>query len=212
MLFNHINLAAEICALLAGVYCFKSLDKTFRILFFFVVFAVSTEFSLTYVIGKWSMDTRPASHFYVPVEFLFFAFIYISNLKGFINKKVLVLISIVFVIYCIINTIFIQDFFEYPYTRAIGAIVLSSFSILYFYKIMVEAKLKKLSQEPMIWLNTGVLIYYAGTFFFHILYNVILKYSLSFSKLTVWLFMGLNISFYILILVSFFKMKLKSNA
>ena len=211
MLFNYINLAFEILTLFAGIYCFKNLDRTFRLLFFFVVFAVSTEFSLTYVIQKWSMDTRPASHFYVPIEFLFFTLIYIKQLGEFINRKILVIVALAFITYCAVNIIFIQDLYEYPYTRAISALILVLFSILYYNKIMVEAKLKKLAKEPMIWLNTGVLIYYAGTFFYHILFNIILKFSLTFSRLTVSLFIGLNILFYFAIGMSFIKMKIKSK-
>jgi hypothetical protein len=62
-----------------------------------------------------------------------------------------------------------------------------------------------LADEPFIWINTAILIYYTGTLFFYILFNLILEYSREFSKITVYYFSILNALFYILIAIGFLK-------
>ncbi len=75
---------------------------------------------------------------------------------------------------------------------------------------MLEAKIMKLADEPLIWINTALLIYFTGNLFFYILFNVILEASRAFSKITVQYYSGLMALFYILIAIGFFKAK-KSN-
>jgi hypothetical protein len=72
---------------------------------------------------------------------------------------------------------------------------------------MIEAKLKSLSKEPLIWINTAILINYTGNLFYFILFNPILNISTevlrSLGKYTV----VLNAVFYVLIAIGFYLIK-----
>ncbi|HSM49718.1 MAG TPA: hypothetical protein VK872_17995 [Draconibacterium sp.] len=129
-------------------------------------------------------------------------------MKDFIKPKYILIPIILFETYCLINTLFIQSLFEYASLEAsIGAMILFLFSVAFFTKVMVEAKILKLSEEPLIWINTAVLIYYAANFFYHSLFNVRLNASLEIALLSVKIFAGLNILFYLIIIIGFLKAK-----
>ena len=70
---------------------------------------------------------------------------------------------------------------------------------------MVEAKIKSISQEPMIWINTAVLLYFSGNLFFNILFSIILETSRDFSKFTTYFIVWLTAAFYLLIAIAFWK-------
>jgi hypothetical protein len=115
---------------------------------------------------------------------------------------------VLYELYFLINSFFIRGIFEYPaMARAISIIIIVLFSILYFYKTMVEAKISSLFDEPQIWINAAILIYFSGNLFFHILFNVIFENSPEFGKLTFFYLRILNAIFYVLIAVGFYLCK-----
>lgn len=201
-----VGLATELVAVFFGFINYRELDKKTVWLFYFTCFAFIVELTINVLtLGFGIENTLNLLHLYVPVEFLLIAIMYFYALKRHFNKKVLLLIIIGFEVYCIINPLFIQGLREYTFARSISSLILILFSILYFNTIMVEARVKKLSQEPMIWINVAVLIYFSGNFFFNILFSPILDYSREFSKITADAFIVMNALFYLLIAIGFWK-------
>jgi hypothetical protein len=70
---------------------------------------------------------------------------------------------------------------------------------------MTEGKIKYLSQSSLIWINTAVLINYAGNFFFYILFNMLLDYSTEFITKTLQFFKILYVLFYVLLAAGLWK-------
>ncbi len=205
-LFLHI---AEVgIAFLAGLYSLRSLNISLKILFIFTGFAFLTEISLAALIAAGIKNTIPGLHFYIILEFLLWALFFRSVLHPFINRKILTAIIILFEAYVIINLLFIQDLFTMPnLVRSVEGLLLVLFSILLFSKFMIESKHRKIQKEPLIWINTAVLIYFSGNFFFNILFNMILENSREFSKITTYFFTALNGLFYFLIAFGFLLQK-----
>lgn len=147
----------------------------------------------------------PISHVYRSVSVLLMCLFYWRVLEGFINKRFIWALILFFGLFSVINPIFIQSIFEYPnILGAVGAMVLIVFSIMYFARIMVEAKIEKLHNHPEVRVNIGVLVYYTGNFFFYVLYNLNLSYSDEFARLTLYLYIIMNILFYATLGSAFF--------
>jgi hypothetical protein len=208
MFIFKINALTNLIAFIIGFIYFKYFSKEIKIVFYFVAFGVMTE-TYTKVHQHFIMkNTMPIGHFYFPMAFLIMGLFYRQVLKDFIKPKFILIPIILFLTYCLINTLFIQSLFEYASLEgSIGAMILFLFSVTFFTKVMVEAKIMKLSEEPLIWINTAVLIYYAANFFYHSLYNVRLNASLEIAVLSVIIFSGLNILFYLIIIIGFLKAK-----
>ena len=153
MFWNNLtNIIFELIALSAGIFRFKYLNKPQKIIFLFVCFGVTTEITLgTLLVFHLIKKTIPGLHFYYPVEFLLISLFYYYELRHFIKPKILKFIIISFLIYCIVNPIFIQGLQKYPNTaRAIEDIILVCFSLTLFYKMMDEVKIRNLWREPAV--------------------------------------------------------------
>lgn len=207
-----IAIPIELFALIAGTFYFKKIKKRFLFLYLFLIVAFITEISKPILYYGYNVrHNLEISHYYFPLEFLFLALLYLRELGGFVKKKWLKGFIGFFMLYCLINPIFLQEYSQYSQVRSYSSIILVVFSILYYYRVLTEAKIRKLANEPMIWINTAVLLYFAGSLFYNVLFTLILEYSREFSKLSASYFAVLNIVFYVLIAISIVKAGRQQN-
>ena len=199
--------------LLIGFFFFRRFQQGTKFIFFFVAFGSLTEIASRIFRGLDLNDnTMPIGHIYIPVSFALAGLFYLFRLRGFINEKIVAAIIILFIIFSIINSLLIQSIYSFAnYSGAIGALILIGFSVLLFAKIMVEGKIKKLIDEPAVWINSGILVYYTANFFFYILYNILLENTIDFLLQTIFVFKIFNVIFYILIAIGFWKAKQSNN-
>jgi hypothetical protein len=193
-----------------GTYFFKQIRSRFLLLYVFVIIAFiteSTQFILFYCGIHYNLWL---GQIYFPLEFLLLALLYSKELAGGFKKWIFGVI-IAFMVYSILNPILIQKFTQYSQVRSFSCIFLVVFAILYYYRVMTEAKITKLIHEPMIWVNTAVLIYFSGLLFYNILFNLILEYSIEFAKEAVFFSNILNYIFYFLIAIGFWKAGKQNN-
>lgn len=112
----------------------------------------------------------PGLHFYIMFELLVWAIFYVACLRGFVHRKYIWAGVVLFELYCVANFVFVQNLNSYPYTRTVEDLLMISLAVLLFLKIMAEAKIENLTQSPLIWINTVVLLYFAGNFFYNIVF------------------------------------------
>jgi hypothetical protein len=202
----YVVVVVELLAVITGTWFLKQIKTRFLFLYLFVIVGFITEISkpiLYYVFDvrhNWEL-----THYYFPIEFLLISLVYLKEMGSFYNKNLVKLLIAGFMLYCILNPLIFQDYSEYSQVRSFSSILLLVFSNLYFYKVMIEAKVRKLNNEPMIWINTAVLLYFGGSLFHNILFTIIFEYSREFSKLSAYYFNILNLWFYLLIAVGFWK-------
>ena len=203
--YTYLNLIFELLAIITGTYFLKQIRNRFLFLYVFVIIAFITE-STQFILYFFGITRNHwLTQIYFPLEFLFLALLYSKELVGIVQRKWMKVIIIVFMVYSVLNPIFIQKFTQYSQVRSFTCIFLVVFSILYYYRVMTEAKVKKLVDEPMIWVNSAVLIYFSGLLFYNILFSFILEYSMEFAREATFFFNILNYTFYSLIAVGFWK-------
>lgn len=189
---------------IVGIYKYKDI-KDLKWLFYFVCYGVANEFVTLLLISGGARNTMPKSHLYTLVSFVLLFLFYQSVFKKFIKRKWFLAIIVFYMVFCFTNLLFFQSIYKYPsLPLSVLAIIMVSFSIIYFYKIMIEAKIINLSKEPLIWINTGILIYYTGNLFYYILFNLFLNYSHEYLRSIGVYFFTLNTLFYVLIAVGFY--------
>jgi len=195
--FIKLNSLTNFAAFFVGIALYRKLPKEIKPVFYFVALGAFTEIFARFFMHFVMKNAMPIGHFYFPLAILTATLFYVQILKGFINLKILWGIIIMFEVYCVINLIFIQSIFEYAsLVGAIGSMIIFLFSVFYFIKVMVEAKIIKLSKEPLIWINTAFLIYYTFNFFYHSLYNLRSKASIEVALVAVKFFSSVNLLFY----------------
>jgi len=193
--------------LVIGTIHFSKLSKSLRFIYWFVLFGTVTELvNRLFIYELGIKNTMPLGHFYIAVSFIFAGIFYAHELQGFIHKRIVYIVLIVFELFCLHNAIFFQSHLAFPsIPGAVSSLLLVLFSIMLFTKIMVEGKIKVLTRSPVVWVNTAMLIYYTGNFFYNILYNMSLSYSVEFSLITIKFSSIFMAVFYILISVGFWK-------
>ena len=194
---------STIAPLVLGLLNLKYLRGGWQWVFGFVVFGF-----IAFVLHAFVFDgvnNLFLMHLYVPLKFILFTGAYRHFLKGFVSTRILVWVVVLFIGYNIFNTMFIQSITEYnSYPRALGSFLISIYAILWYLKTLTNMEMRRLRDEPVVWFNTGVLIYFAGSFFVFILSNQVLFQSVQLSK-QVWLVSStLMFIFYQIIAYSFF--------
>ena len=198
-------------AFIIGCFQYKYFTKEIRAFFYFVVFGVVTETYTRFHQYFWMKNTMPIGHFYFPVSTLILGLFYLQLLRDFIKPFYIKTILFTFIVYSIINSLFIQGLFEYAsLVASIGALIIFLFSVVFFTKIMVEAKIIKLSAEPLVWINSVLLFYYAGNFFYYTLYNLRMLASMDIAIIAVKLFGVINLILYVVISISFLMVNKKT--
>ena len=191
-------------AFIIGIFRYKYFTIELKIFFYFVAFGVLTETYTKFHQHFIMKSTTPIGHFYFPIAFLILTIFYYQLLNKFIKPIYFFIVIGVYEVYCIINPIFIQSLFEYSsLVGAIGTLIVFIFSVTFFIKVMTEAKIEKLSREPLIWINTAVLIYYSFNFFYFSLYNLRVIVSIELAKMAAGFFGVFNLLFYSIIILGF---------
>lgn len=202
--YIKINWLTNLIAFIIGLILYKRFPREIKTVFYFVAFGVLTEAYYRIQLQFIMKNGMPIGHFYFPVAIFIAGMFYKQILNDFIKPKYIIVVIVLYEIYCIINPIFVQGLFEYPsLTGSIGALIIFLFSVAFFVKVMVDANIEKLSAEPLIWINTAFLIYYTFGFFYHSLYNLRATASLEVALFAAKFFAILNLSFYLIISVAF---------
>jgi hypothetical protein len=193
--------------LIVGGMYYTKFSKSHKYLYWFIVFGTFIEITNKLLRKFFHVkNNMPLGHFYITVSFIFLALFFLFELKDFVSKKIIAGIIILYVLFSAYIILFIQSYLDYPsISGAVSALLLVSFAILLYANVMREGKIKVLSDSSLIWINSAVLIYYSGNFFFYILFNFILHYSRDFLIKTLNFFSVLNFIFYVLLAVGLYK-------
>lgn len=92
--------------------------------------------------------------------------------------------AIVFVLFAIVNLLFIQKSSINSYTLIVKSIIVIIYAIYYFYWLLRELPTSQLQRLPMFWINSAYIIYFSGNLFLfvftsylvHVLNNNLLVY------------------------------------
>lgn len=172
----------------------------------FVLLGTCTEIVALLYKTFYAQNTMPIGNIYIPLSIFVLGLFYIKALDGFVPRIISIGGIVLYELFCVANIIFFQNLTEFPsVTGSLGSLLMISFSILLFLKIMVDAKIDRLFQEPMIWLNMGVLIYFSASLFYFSLFNYSVKISHEFAYKTVLVNVSALATFYLLIAIGFWK-------
>lgn len=211
-LIRAIYIFTPLITLIAGIYSFRFLDKKFRLILFYAAVGFFTELTNWILVKNGIRNTMPALHFYIMFEFLIWSVFYILILDGFIKKIFLVTGAVIFIVFCLVNMTFFQKLTEYPVTRSIENLLLILLAVLFFAKVMTEAEIEKLVYSPLIWINSVVLLYFAGNFFYNVVFTQLLvKNTVILRTVNIYIFALFNTVYYFGIMVGFLLHRLKSS-
>ena len=163
----YISFFSAFLPTVVGIYRFNKMQKTLRILSVFCIIKVIFVCLGAYL-GYNGINNMPVIHIYTPFEFSFFCII-VSTTMSKKFKKILILLAILFTVFCIINAMYLQsikDFNAIP--RGIAGLILICVCSYFFYNLFISENTIDIIRYPFFWLNAALLIYFSGTFFLFI--------------------------------------------
>lgn len=207
MSFSYFLIWSIFIPFLFGIFNYKKL-VSLKWLFFYISYGVGNEIINRILVKSGIKNTLPLVHLYVIFSILFLTLFFQEVLKGFLKRIWFKSIRVLFGVFYLIDIFYFQSLYDYPNIPfSVLSIIILVFSLLYFYKTMIEAKIVKLADEPLIWINTGIVIFFTGNFFYHIFFNFFLKSSQEFLLNVGTYFRILIAIYYILITIGFMKAK-----
>ncbi|WP_271782565.1 hypothetical protein [Aquimarina algiphila] len=187
-LFNNLSLLSSfivIVPLLLSIYKIKVLNKIQVNLVYLLIVILIVEF-ISNILWYKQINNLPVYHFYTVIEFLLIINVYRFELSKVFSKLFFIIISIGFVIFAIINTLFFQNLttFNSNVTTLLGLIVIF-FALSYFYALLKEVKYRTLESNPMFWINSGFLIYFSSNLILFYMNNTLFK-GVTEASLILW--------------------------
>ncbi len=144
---------------------YKKLGQELRIISVFIFLSALVQIVST-LLWYQSENNLWLLHIYVAAGFLVLTRFYNSVLKGFIHKKVLLVIAVLFTIFTILNAVIFQGIFTYAsMSLTVESILIIILSLSTFTLLLDD--LVKESKATIVtsvnWINSGLFLYYSSS-------------------------------------------------
>jgi hypothetical protein len=134
--------------------------------------------AVSYITSYLNVPNLYILHLYTILEFNIIALFYFAFFGTFYPRPLVPGIMVGFTVLAILNSLFLQPLNGYnTYARGLEGLLVIALAVLCFYKMLTELTEKRIDRHPVFWINTGFLLYFAGSLFFLILSNALLSNS-----------------------------------
>lgn len=148
------------------------LEKSLKIIVILLAASFISDLLLL-AIGRHGINNLPVIHLYGLIEagLLAYFFMQVLNRRRYLITGVMIL----YVVYYVINSIFFESIFSFnANARAVEAVIMLVFCLLYFYQVYQTEEDIFIDRSPHFLIIVGTVIYFAGAFFSFLLATNIL--------------------------------------
>jgi hypothetical protein len=197
---NFFELAAAIAGT-ATWHKWKAHPVRWMTLYLWVIFAC--EMAGDYMSDKYNTNVWLYSYIVMPLEILFFCWLYNRYFKAG-NKKLPIVGAMIFIAAWVTENFLLQTegFVFKSLAYSAGTVVILLLVITFFTRLFQSDSILTFRQNIMFWISLGLLIFYVGTFPFYSLYNYLAK-DMSLFKTHAWIMIFLNYTMYLLFIIGF---------
>lgn len=176
-----IHIYFELAALVATIIFWYKLRLTrWYWLLPFLIFIVGVELTGRYIRTELKQPNAWLYNISVPIEYLFYSFLFYLSYQREIFKKLIVAFLIGFSIFAIINIFLIQGFERFNTNiLKVGSFCMIVFSCLFFVELLSREEEFRLVEEPMFWIATGIFLFNTGEFFYTLFSDYLIKNHLD---------------------------------
>lgn len=180
LLITNIQTGLLFLVALASLYNFKKRSKTTKLLGFLYLSGFLIQiFSLTVQYVNFTAIPNGALRNLAGSAYDFFLVILGSSIYlASFNKKYQTQIIVVIVSFCLFgfaNLLFFQKTTNASYNHLLTSVILIGYTVIYFYRLMIDLPEKNLYKFPMFWFNTAFLFFHSTTFFIYAFVDYLVK-------------------------------------
>lgn len=204
VLLLDLSLYSIFLPLLAGLYKFKSLSYTLKVLLIYIVISTISEILGEYL-WQHGLNNVLVINIFIFSQFNLLAYIYYIHFKNYQFSKLLPYCIITFTIFAIINAFWLENIFR---TLNSNTLILSGFiliilSIVFFHKSMTEENNEK---STMFWISSAILFYFFTNMFIFIFDDIFNDITLRPYSISLWSIHAIiNIITNVLFIIAFLK-------
>ena len=166
-----VHIYFEFAALLVSLLIWRSL-KNSRLRWFlpFLLLIVATEISGRFLYKELKQPNAWLYNLVVPVEYLFYATIFVLYYTKRINQIIAKLFLISFTIYVFISLLFTNGIYTFNENfLLVGSFSMVLFCLLFLFEQYNNLEEKSIWQIPMFWVTLGIFLFNAGEFSYNFL-------------------------------------------
>jgi hypothetical protein len=185
----------------------KNYSRELKTLFYYLVLSAITQL-VSFIFWKRSMNNFPILHVYTIAEYLLLLGFYSVILEGFISKYIFWVLAIVFPVFFILDSAFIEGIFTFnTYGRSLEALAFIFLSISWFVKIAAGDEKALQTGKAINYISSGFLIYFAGSIAMFSYSSYVEQMTIT-QRINVWtIHTVLAVQLYILIAIGLWKAK-----
>ena len=186
ILLSHVPILFTVTY--AAVY-YSKLPRELKVFSWFIFLSGIIQF-ISLAFWFVSKNNMPLLHIYVAAGFLCLAWFYSTLLNGFIDAGIIWCIAILFLLFTIINTLFIQPIHTFNSIALTVEAILIVILALFTYRFFLSDIVKETSGrniKSLNWINSGLFIYYSSSILIFYSGAVITAFSRSLN-LYAWIF------------------------
>lgn len=177
-LYSSITVIATVLP----IFCFIILFKRNKYLLSILIFSYSLYSLINEVARNNGIDSIisiPNKDFYLLSTYTIIEYILLTSylyilIKKSILKKILIFLSIVFLIISVGSLIFINQIVPGEIDAiplAVSSLILIFGSLVYFFETIQTPEVSFIYSKPSFWVVVGIMIYFSGTFFLFLQYE-----------------------------------------
>src|SRR5438128_252303 len=157
MLPFPVHIYFEITALLTSIVAWSKLKSSrLKYFVFFLLFIVLVELTGRYIRKVLHQPNVWLYNLSIPIEYLFYSFIFYLHFKTGSFKVLAVWFLILFSLFVGFNLIIVTGLTSFgTNTVTVGSFFMILFSLLFFYDLYLKFDTEILFREPMFWIASG---------------------------------------------------------
>lgn len=148
---------------IAGGFFWKRLSGPFKILAIYVFVSMLME-AATYVTTMYRVNNVFLMNLYAPIQFAFISLVYARASENVLRSRIIKIAAALFVLGSLAN--YLRDIDSIVFNsvqKYVEGIVIIAWSIFHFSDLLKKSDELFIERNPMFWLASGHLVYFAGT-------------------------------------------------
>jgi hypothetical protein len=206
-LFVILRIAEFISCFAGLIYWRKIRTSVFKWFFVYLCFIVVSESigSITQVHGYEQVNLAYFNYFEIPIEFLFFFWLFYNTGSFDKYKSLPIVCAILYLLSWLTDILYLSKlkFSFYSFSYTIGTLLLLIVVLRYFITLVTSNHIFSFWKDMLFWICTGLLVYYLGTFPYYGLRNTLLDHYRNLYITYSYIIYFLNSLMYILFTFSF---------
>jgi uncharacterized membrane protein YfcA len=201
-----------VCPLVIAFLLRRHLSPALKILSIHLLVVVCIELVSTWLFYQ-KKNNLFLLHIFTIEEFVMVSLFYSASLKEYISKRVFYTFIVLFTIFSLFNSFFLQPFTKNnTYARSIEGLFIIAYTIIYFYKSLDETNAVREKRTTFLWISSGFLLYFSYSVLLFTLSNFIRGNDLRELRLTLWAIHALfSILLYIQISIGLWKYRTRQT-